>query len=169
MCRIIIQVVVKMAANRRRDRYQTADEVIAALTPALAASSLSIPPLYRAGGSSGQLQGNQGGGAPYSGSLRQSSYPNYPSVPGPGYPQYGTPPAGSMTCFRCGANNSNTRRFCVHCGDELANTRASKDTYVINGRPLLARFTFQSKGPLRDANIVSIKMSQRLGVQMGML
>ncbi len=145
----IIQVVLKMAAKQAADRYQTADEVVAALTRALVAASLSIPRLYRAGGSSGQLQGNQGGGAPYSGSLLQSSYPNYPSVPGPGYPQYGTPPAGSMTCFRCGANNSNTRRFCVHCGDELANTRASKDTYVINGRPLLARFTFQSKGPLQ--------------------
>src|SRR6266487_6182280 len=48
----IEQVVVKMAAKAPQDRYQTTDELIAALTEALTASQLSIPSRWRPGMSS---------------------------------------------------------------------------------------------------------------------
>src|SRR5215469_1916666 len=48
----IIQVVQKMTAKLQQDRYQTAEEVVAVLTRALAASNLSLPRGYRGGPSS---------------------------------------------------------------------------------------------------------------------
>src|SRR2546429_2689866 len=52
----IEQVVVKMAAKAPQDRYQTTDELIAALTEALTASQLSIPSRWRPGMSSAMPQ-----------------------------------------------------------------------------------------------------------------
>src|SRR5229473_218440 len=48
----IEEVVVKMAAKAAQDRYQTTDELITALTSALAASHLSMPSRWRPGMSS---------------------------------------------------------------------------------------------------------------------
>ncbi|TMC88917.1 MAG: serine/threonine protein kinase, partial [Chloroflexi bacterium] len=52
----IEQVVVKMAAKAPQDRYQTTDELIAALTEALTASHLSIPSRWRPGMSAAMPQ-----------------------------------------------------------------------------------------------------------------
>src|ERR1700676_4831009 len=52
----IEQVVVKMTAKAAQDRYQTTDELINALTTALAASHLSMPPRWRPGMSSAMPQ-----------------------------------------------------------------------------------------------------------------
>lgn len=147
----LIQVLLKMSAKQAGDRYQSAEEVVAALTSALSAANLSMPRVYRAGippasqfgdgnrGPSGQLQGRGAPTPSVSSSLLQSSHPGYP-----GYPQQGMSQAGGVACFRCGSLNPTTRRFCTSCGDELANSRASKDTYTINGRPILARMTVKT-------------------------
>ncbi|GCF09482.1 FHA domain-containing serine/threonine-protein kinase [Dictyobacter arantiisoli] len=120
----VIQVVQKMTAKHADDRYQAADMVIDALTSALAASNLSLPRLYRVSPVSNQPGGyNQSG--PYHG-------------------QAGGNPAASVTCFRCGAVNPSSRLYCTTCGDELANSRASNDTFMVNGRPVLARLTIQT-------------------------
>src|SRR6266446_8899761 len=52
----IEQVVAKMAAKAPQDRYQTTDELITALTSALAASQLSMPSRWRPGMSSAMPQ-----------------------------------------------------------------------------------------------------------------
>src|SRR6266480_2638700 len=52
----IEQVVARMAAKAPQDRYQTTDELIAALTSALAASELSMPSRWRPGMSSSMPQ-----------------------------------------------------------------------------------------------------------------
>src|SRR6266700_3429669 len=52
----IEQVVAKMAAKAPQDRYQTTDELITALTSALAASQLSMPSRWRPGMSSSMPQ-----------------------------------------------------------------------------------------------------------------
>jgi Serine/threonine protein kinase len=146
----LVQVVLKMSAKQVNERYQSAEEVVAALTDALAAANLSMPRVYRAGipplpsgqGSSKQLAGNGIVTPAFSGSLLQTSQPNYP-----GYAQANTPPSGGVVCFRCGAVHPSSRRFCTTCGDDLSNARASRDTYIVNGRPVLARLMIQS-GPL---------------------
>jgi eukaryotic-like serine/threonine-protein kinase len=69
------------------------------------------------------------------------------SLPGQ---QYNTsqPPNISLTCFRCGEQNTSTRLYCIICGDDLSNKRASADRYLApNGLPLLARLSVQT-GPL---------------------
>ena len=128
----VIQVVQKMTAKRPEDRYQSADTLIEALTSALAASNLSLPRLYRVSPMLSN-QGNYhqaGSGVSYSGSSVGSQ----------------SEPAASsnINCFRCGSVNSRSSIYCTLCGDELSNTRASKDTYLVNGRPILARLTIQS-------------------------
>src|SRR5258706_2797350 len=142
------QVIVKMAAKAPLDRYQTTDELINALTSALAASQLSMPSRWRPGMSSSmpQLDGSGnikvglgGNGAP--GQL--------PSSPGqtPGYSNQQLPVV-TLPCFRCGASNPSTRLFCTTCGYELADKRAVADRFMgPNGRPVLARLTIQN-GPM---------------------
>ncbi|GLV56256.1 hypothetical protein KDH_30980 [Dictyobacter sp. S3.2.2.5] len=136
----VIQVVQKMTAKQAADRYQAAEDLIEALTGALAASHLSLPRLYRVvppipppmgGGSNpGTMPGQSSG-----------SGANISSMPS-GSLAGGTP----VICFRCGAPNPSSRLYCTTCGDELSNPRASKDTYLVNGRPVLARLTLQT-GP----------------------
>lgn len=137
----IIQVVQKMAAKQAVDRYQSADSLIEALTSALTASNLSMPRMYRVpplggyGNSASQPvgpagQAPSGSGVGHGGTL--------------GAAQPGTPQGATVTCFRCGAANPTSRPYCTSCGDELSNTRASKDIYMVNGRPVLARLTIQN-------------------------
>ena len=136
--RPIIQVVQKMTAKQQQDRYQTTEEVVEALTRALAASNLSLSRVYRGGlaplplvaptprGNSAEpmSNGNPATGNPQASSDRQAAVP--------------------LTCFRCTATNPSTRLFCTTCGDDLSNRRAQSDTYLINGRPVLARLTIHS-------------------------
>jgi hypothetical protein len=116
-----------------------------ALINALAASNVALPRGYRgsvympAASPSGQLQG---GGQPHS-SLLQPQPPNlYGSQPG-----QGSVASGNVTCFRCGAVNPSSRLYCTTCGDDLSNRRASRDVYLVNGRPVLASLSMQS-GPM---------------------
>ncbi|GER85905.1 hypothetical protein KDW_00670 [Dictyobacter vulcani] len=130
----IIQVVQKMTAKQANDRYQSADLLIEALTGALVASNLSMPRMYRVppiaqvGNSGSNMGSNPGISSTPSGSLAG------------GKPA----PSQMVTCFRCGTINPDSRLFCTTCGDELANGRANKDTYRVNGRPVLARLTMQT-------------------------
>jgi len=148
----IEQVVVRMTAKAAQDRYQTTDELINALTTALAASHLSMPPRWRPGMSSAMPQldmQNNNVSQPLSsisGGLGQSS----PGIPMPMQPSYnaGGQQIVTLPCFRCGASNPSTRLFCTSCGYELSDKRAINDRYMgPNGRPILARLTLQN-GPM---------------------
>lgn len=129
----VIQVVQKMTAKQAGDRYQSADSLIEALTSALAASNLSLPRIYRVSPmvSNQGVYNQAGSGVSYNGS-------SVASQPGP------AAVSPNAICFRCGSVNSSSSIYCTICGDELSNTRASKDSYLVNGRPVLARLTIQS-------------------------
>ncbi len=126
----VIQVVQKMTAKQAHERYQSADVLIDALTSALAVSNLSVPRSYRVRASEAM---------PVLGDQRQASAAVSPS------PVVAV--AATVTCFRCGAVNPSTRLYCTTCGDDLSNVRAGHDTYLVNGRPILARLTMQG-GPM---------------------
>jgi serine/threonine protein kinase len=139
----IIQVVKKMTAKQALDRYQSADALIDALTGVLAASNLSLPRVYR-GGVSAYIPG-----ASPSGQLQESVQPPQ-SQPLAGHASQAGQSAlagANVTCFRCGAVNPSSRLYCTTCGDDLSNRRASKDVYLVNGRPVLASLSMQS-GPM---------------------
>ncbi len=145
----VVQVVQKMTAKRPEERYQAADALVDALTDALASSNLSLPRGYRPGMSSfGNMPGSgQSGTMPPVSGGRAVSNPSYPSVPGQGYGAAANPHS-IVVCFRCGAPNPVSRLYCTTCGDDLSNRRASADTYLINGRPVLARLSMQT-GPMK--------------------
>src|SRR5579863_6917158 len=138
----IQQVVIKMTAKAASDRYQTTDELIEALTEAVIVSHLSLP-RWRSG--------------------LQPSLPLSPATPIPPV----SPAAGSLplppmlsqplglsgsraslitvSCFRCGSANQSDRLFCTSCGYELSDRKAASDRAAApNGRPILARLTFQN-------------------------
>ncbi len=144
----IEQVVVRMTAKAAQDRYQSTDELVIALTNALAASHLSMPrrmwpiSMPDGAGPSGALPGNYNVPQVLSQPLPQGV--NSQPLP-PGQAQ---PSLIHVICFRCGASNPTTRPFCTNCGYELSDKRAIADRYLgPNGRPILARFTIQN-GPL---------------------
>jgi serine/threonine protein kinase len=145
----IVQVVKKMTEKQAQERYQTAGEVVQALTSALAAANFSMPRLYRANipplpsysgvdnvGPSGPVSS----GAGYNSTVNRVSNPSYPSNP-----PYETS-AGGITCFRCRAVNPGSRVYCTSCGYELADSLAVKDSYMVNGRPMQALLTMTT-GP----------------------
>jgi len=159
----IEQVVVKMTAKSAADRYQTTDALIEALTGAVIASHLSLPrwrsglqpsmpmppitPIPPAFPSSGPLSN------PVAGMIYNSPV----SQPLPSQPLPVSQPLGisgsrqsliTVSCFRCGAANQSDRLFCTSCGYELSDRKAAADRVgAPNGRPILARLTFQN-GPL---------------------
>ncbi len=149
----IEEVVVKMAAKAAQDRYQTTDELITALTSALAASHLSMPSRWRPGMSSPLQPVEVAGGAASrplpsttEGQAQGQSVPLQPLIQTPSYNSQ--PQVVTLPCFRCGASNPSTRLFCTSCGDELSDKRAIHDRYLgPNGRPVLARLTIQN-GPM---------------------
>ncbi|HEY4037062.1 MAG TPA: protein kinase [Ktedonobacteraceae bacterium] len=137
----IIQVVEKMVAKQQQDRYQTAEEVVGVLTRALAASNLSLPRGYR-GGLASFTPVSPVSGSSASGPLSSNDNASNSQLSLNGQSVV------SLTCFRCCAANPSTRLFCTSCGDDLSNQRAGLDTYLVNGRPVLARLTIQS-GPMK--------------------
>jgi len=114
----IIQVLLKMAAKKPQERYQSAAELIDALNNVLPTSNLGP----RHAGISDQL-----------------------NTPQPGRQAYNLLQQASIACFRCGELNVRTNRHCIVCGDDLANKGASADRYLApNGRPLLARLLMKT-------------------------
>lgn len=109
----VIQVLLKMAAKKPQDRYQSADELIDALNNV-------------------QPTGSQG--------LRRAAISDQLNAPQPDRQAYNLLPQTTITCFRCGELNARTHRHCIVCGDDLSNKGASTDRYLApNGRPVLAR------------------------------
>src|SRR3989440_5575061 len=147
----IEQVVIKMAAKAPQDRYQTTDELISALTGALTASNLLMPPRLRPGMSSAipQLDAQGSGVSPPTpvSTGGQVSVPMQ-SAPSQSLAYNSQQPVVTLPCFRCGASNPSTRLFCTNCGDELSDKRAIHDRFLgPNGRPVLARLSIQN-GPM---------------------
>lgn len=145
----IIQVVQKMTAKDPDERYQSTDVLVDALTRVLTESNLSLPRGYRGGissylpgaNASSQLQADVQPQQPQS--QQQAQTPNlYGSQAG-----QSSVVNNNVTCFRCGAINPSPRLYCTTCGDDLSNRRASKDVYLVNGRPVLASLSMQS-GPM---------------------
>jgi serine/threonine protein kinase len=135
----IVQVLLQMTAKKPEERYQSTDKVVEALTNALVAAKLSMPRLYRVGIAQmpalNEAQGIAVGGVTGSNPSRPSN-PSTPSV-------LAQTPA-EIVCFRCGASNQHTRNFCTMCGEDLSNRNAVKDTYLVQGRPVLARLTMRT-------------------------
>jgi serine/threonine protein kinase len=140
------QVVVKMTAKAPADRYQSMDEVIDALTAALAAAHLSLP-RWRSG-----IQPIV--------PIVPEAQPATPALPGSGplayMPGVGSQPLAPISrpamvtvpCFRCGQSNPGDRLFCTSCGYELSDRRAAADRFKgPNGRPVHARLSMQN-GPM---------------------
>lgn len=133
----IIQVLLKMTAKQPQERYQSAREVIEALTTSLASSNLAMPRTWRGviptRSSSPEPRAHSSGPLPGPASNSQPLDAN------------GAQSLASLTCFRCGTLNPSTRLYCTMCGDDLSNKRASADRYLgPNGRPVLARLSLQN-------------------------
>ena len=150
----IEQVVAKMAAKAPQDRYQTTDELITALTSALAASQLSMPSRWRPGMSSSmpqlEAQGQIAGRPVFGSSGGLGSRESIPlATPSSSVQQQvNQQQLVTLPCFRCGTANRSTQLYCTACGYELADKRAVADRYMgPNGRPILARLTIQN-GPM---------------------
>src|SRR5690348_1591714 len=151
----IEQVVVKMTAKSAADRYQTTDALIEALMSAVIASHLSLP-RWRAG-----LQPSMAMPPVAPIPLASQRLP-LPSQPLPGsqpLPSQSLPvsqplgnsagasrlPLITVSCFRCGAAHLSDRLFCASCGYELSDRKAASDRVAApNGRPIVARLTFQN-------------------------
>ncbi len=168
----IVHVILQMTAKQAYERYQSMEELVEALTSAMAISNISLPRSGRLGlyfspqaGAGADMRHQS---APLPGSNALPAPGNTPSNSGiagvPAFPGSspsnsgiaGVPPLGGnvgaggvmITCFRCGAQNPSSRLYCTTCGDDLSNKRAAVDRYVApNGLPILARLSIQN-GPL---------------------
>ncbi len=164
----ITHVVLQMTAKQPYERYQSMEELVEALTGAMAASNISLsrsgrlgmyftpqqgvdmrqqqPPQTPAANvfpSPGNTPSSSGiGGVPsFSGnSPSNSGIGGVPSLPINAGPSNGV----MITCFRCGAQNPSSRLYCTTCGDDLSNKGAAMDRYLgPNGLPILARLSIQ--------------------------
>lgn len=141
----VVQVVLQMTAKQAQDRYQSAQDVIEALSRALEASNLVLP-RSRIGSSPGGSFVDQ-----------KVAQPNNVVQPGPGsspgnvgqahvgHGVRGSEARVRAVCFRCGALSDSTQVYCTTCGYELADKRASMDrARTADGRPILARLSLQN-------------------------
>lgn len=137
--RIILRAMAKdpnmryaRAADMAQDLRRAHAELAQALAPA------EIPQMARRAAPTSTMYGP---------AARPDSAPvTPPTMPAP----YASPAhngAGDHTpCFRCGAVNPPSARFCLTCGYDRASMRASADTYhaLMGGRPLRCRLIFQN-------------------------
>lgn len=136
----IIQVVLQMTAKDARERYQSAEEVIDALTQALEASNLGMPRMRFGLGPSGPFAEPR--------SISSGNLPANGPVSNPSNPIGNAQAKIQLVCFRCGALSDSSTVYCTACGYELSDKLASADRFRgPNGRFMLARLSMQN-GPM---------------------
>ena len=126
---LVDQIILRAMAKDPRARYQHAREMADQLRAA-----------------AGELRRGIARVAPPT--VPRESQPPLPNAPAViPLPPRGVPGAPG-TCFRCGAANSPTNRFCTTCGYDLSGARARNDRYLLpNGHPLRCRISMRN-GPL---------------------
>lgn len=150
----IEQVVIKMTEKIPQNRYQSTDELIAALTRALSDSHMTMPRPWRSGIVSAAPFTQEQQPAPFPNLGSNVSAPVGPSQPlrTPDISQpladSGQPIPVTQICFRCGAANPTSRLYCTSCGYELSDRRKDADHFLgTNNRPVIAQLTIQ-QGPM---------------------
>ncbi len=139
----IIQVVLQMTAKDAKERYQSAEEVIDALTQALDASNLAMPRMRFGLGPSGPFAEPKSDP-----SARLPNANGRASNPTNLVQLENVPAKVQLVCFRCGALSDSSQVYCTACGYELSNKLASADRFRgPNGRFMLARLSIQN-GPM---------------------
>ncbi|HLI68496.1 MAG TPA: FHA domain-containing serine/threonine-protein kinase [Ktedonobacteraceae bacterium] len=135
----IEQVILKMTAKMPAERYQTMAEVVSEL--ARAASSAGVQLSWMISGPLPPPDQSQFVPQASNASLGRNLLPART-------PLSAGLPAVTVACFRCQAQNPGDRLYCTSCGYELADRKAAADRVMgPNGRPILARFKFQT-GPM---------------------
>ncbi len=129
---LIIQIILKMTAKQSEERYQSAAELIDALSNAVTETEA--------------MRRWNGIGDPCN--MPPVDHQGRAALPPPLEQQNNQQAYANRICFRCGEPNTSSRLYCIVCGDDLSNKRARVDRYLApNGLPLLARLSLQS-GPL---------------------
>jgi len=134
---MVEQVIVKSLEKDPTRRFQTAGEMIEALSNinlALRGPTIGFSDAFRAVSPPEHPTPIQDGAGAY-------SHPNLPASSG------GSLAGGA--CFRCGNENLPGKLFCTTCGYDLSGRRAQSDRFVnpATGRPYYAHFAMLN-GPL---------------------
>jgi serine/threonine protein kinase len=138
----VVQVVLQMTAKQAQDRYQSAQDVIEALSRALEVSNLVLP-RSRFGSSPGGSFVDQKVAPPNN--VGQPAPGSNPGNVGQVQGGHGAEGRVRAVCFRCGALSDSTQVYCTTCGYELADKRASTDrARTSDGRSILARLSLQN-------------------------
>lgn len=149
----IVQVVLQMTAKQPNERYQSAQDVIEALSQALDASNLVLPRSRFGVPLAGSFIDVRGA-APIPANVSPPARPGSGSNPGNAAQAQGVQGGQGVSnadgrvrvvCFRCGALSDSTQVYCTTCGYELADKHAHMDrARTADGRPILARLSLQN-------------------------
>ncbi|HCI81130.1 MAG TPA: hypothetical protein DHW02_15745 [Ktedonobacter sp.] len=142
----VVQVVLQMTAKQPGARYQSAQDVVDALSQALEASNLVLPRArFGVPFAASFIEPRVATPHPGVGSGAGSSPDNVAQAGQQGQGVRNGDGRVRVVCFRCGALSDSSQVYCTTCGYELADKRASMDrARTADGRPVLARLSLQN-------------------------